>query len=220
VKVEIKTVKLSQIKLNPDNPRRIGNVDMARLVKSLTDFPDMLNIREIVVDETMTVLGGNMRLLALRKIRAKEATAKIVKGLTEAQKREFIIKDNATFGDWDFDLLANSWADLSLKEWGITMPEINAADDLVDLIVTEKEWKAANKTTEAAIEALSAKIKKITEDHPREINSAMAVIVNNGSGNAVLFLVDPNTSDIVKELKRLADAGEHSPLETLVRSLL
>ena len=70
VSVEIKTVKLSAIKLNPDNPRRISTVDMDRLVKSLTEFPDMMSIREIVVDETMTVLGGNMRTLALRKIGA------------------------------------------------------------------------------------------------------------------------------------------------------
>ena len=67
---------------------------------------------------------------------------------------------------------------------------------------------------------MATKIKKITAENPKQINSALAVIVNNGRGNAVLFLADPNTADIVKELKRLADAGEHSPLETLVRSLL
>jgi hypothetical protein len=121
--VETKQVKLSALKLNPDNPRRIGNKEMERLVKSLQEFPDMLSIREIVVDETMTVLGGNMRLLALRKIGAKEATAKIVKGLTEAQKREFAIKDNGAWGQWDFDLLANGWDDLPLADWGVDLPE-------------------------------------------------------------------------------------------------
>lgn len=123
VVVEVKKVKLSQIKLNPDNPRRIGNVEMDRLVKSLTDFPEMMKLREIVVDETMTVLGGNMRLLALRKIGAKEATAKVVKGLTPEQKREFVIKDNAAFGEWDMDALANEWGDLPLAEWGVDIPE-------------------------------------------------------------------------------------------------
>ena len=123
MQIEIKTVKLSAIKLNPDNPRRISTVDMDRLVKSLTDFPDMMSIREIVVDETMTVLGGNMRTLALRKIGAKEVTAKIVKGLTEAQKREFVIKDNGAWGAWDFDLLANGWDSLPLAEWGVPLPE-------------------------------------------------------------------------------------------------
>ncbi len=123
MQIEIKTVKLSAIKLNPNNPRRISNVDMDRLVKSLTDFPDMMQIREVVVDETMTVLGGNMRTLALRKIGAKEVTAKIVKGLTEAQKREFVIKDNGSMGEWNFDDLANSWSDLPLVDWGVPLPE-------------------------------------------------------------------------------------------------
>jgi len=122
-KIEIKTVKLSSIKLNPDNPRRISDKDMDRLVKSLTEFPDMMKLREIVVDETMTVLGGNMRLLALRKIGAKECTAKIVTGLTPEQKREFIIKDNSAFGEWDMDLLSSSWSDLPLVEWGVDLPE-------------------------------------------------------------------------------------------------
>lgn len=123
MKVEIKQVKLSEIKLNPDNPRTISKKDMDLLVKSLSDFPDMMDIREIVVDETMTVLGGNMRLLALKKSGAKEATAKIVTGLTKAQKREFVIKDNASFGSWDMDALANGWSDLPLADWGVDLPE-------------------------------------------------------------------------------------------------
>ena len=123
MEILIKTVKLSTIKLNPDNPRRISNQDMDRLVKSLQDFPDMMKLREIIVDETMTVLGGNMRLLALRKIGAKDCTAKIVKGLTPEQKREFAIKDNSNFGTWDFDALANGWTELPLTDWGLSLPE-------------------------------------------------------------------------------------------------
>jgi len=122
IEISIKTVKLSQIKLNPDNPRRIGNVEMDRLVKSLQEFPDMMKLREIVVDETMTVLGGNMRTLALRKIGVKECVAKIVTGLTPEQKREFVIKDNSAFGSWDMDALANGWDDLPLVDWGVDIP--------------------------------------------------------------------------------------------------
>jgi len=118
MEIEVKIVNLKEIKLNPDNPRRIGMKDIERLVKSLADFPDMMQIREIVVDETMTVLGGNMRTLALRKAGAKECTAKIVKGLTPEQKREFIIKDNSAFGEWDMDLLSG-WDDLPLVDWGV-----------------------------------------------------------------------------------------------------
>jgi hypothetical protein len=122
-KIEIKKVKLTEIKVNPDNPRTISNKDMDLLVKSLTDFPDMLKLREIVVDETMTVLGGNMRLLALQKIGIKECTAKIVSGLTKEQKREFVIKDNSSFGSWDMDALANAWGDLPLADWGVDLPD-------------------------------------------------------------------------------------------------
>lgn len=123
--VEIKTrkVKLTDIHLNPDNPRRISGPAMDRLVKSLQEFPEMLALREIVVDETMTVLGGNMRTLALRKIGAKECTAKIVKGLTPEQKRRFVITDNGQWGEWDMDALANEWGDLPLVDWGVDLPE-------------------------------------------------------------------------------------------------
>lgn len=123
MKIEIKKVKLSDIRMNPDNPRTISEKAMERLVKSLKEFPDMLNLREIVVDETMTVLGGNMRLLALQKIGTKDCTAKIVTGLTDDQKREFIIKDNSAFGEWDLDALANAWSDLPLADWGIDLPD-------------------------------------------------------------------------------------------------
>lgn len=123
MKIEIKKVKLSDIRINPDNPRTISEKAMERLVKSLKEFPDMLNLREIVVDETMTVLGGNMRLLALQKIGAQDCTAKIVTGLTDDQKREFIIKDNSAFGEWDMDALANAWSDLPLADWGIDLPD-------------------------------------------------------------------------------------------------
>jgi len=121
MKVDIKKVKLSKIKLNPGNPRRISKQDMDRLVKSLQDFPEMMELREIVVDDDFMVLGGNMRTLALRKSGAKECLAKIVTGLTPEQKREFIIKDNSAFGEWDMDLLSG-WDDLPLTEWGVDLP--------------------------------------------------------------------------------------------------
>ena len=123
IKITTKKVKLSQIKLNPDNPRQISKIQMERLVKSLQEFPEMLDIREIVCDEGMITLGGNMRLRALREAGAKECNAKIVTGLTDEQKREFVIKDNAAFGEFDWDALANSWDDLPLADWGVGLPE-------------------------------------------------------------------------------------------------
>ena len=118
-----KRLKLSQIKPNPQNPRRIGKTEMERLVKSLQDFPEMLELREIIIDENNIILGGNMRYRALKQIGEKECVAKIVTGLTLDQKREFIIKDNSNFGSYDMDALANLWSDLPLVEWGVDLPE-------------------------------------------------------------------------------------------------
>jgi len=123
MQTEIKTAKISEIKLNPDNPRTISNKDMELLIKSLKEFPEMLNLREIVVDENMVVLGGNMRLLALQKMGASDCQIRMVSGLTPEQKREFVIKDNSNFGRYDFDSLANEWSDLPLADWGVDLPE-------------------------------------------------------------------------------------------------
>lgn len=148
MEIEIKKVKLSEIKLNPDNPRLISDVDMERLVKSLHDFPEMTQLREIVVDESLTVLGGNMRTMALRKVGMKECTVKIVSGLTDEQKREFVIKDNGSMGEWDFDLLANGWSDLPLDDWGVDLPEdwLNELD-LSDLPAEGSGEEKKNETT-------------------------------------------------------------------------
>ena len=123
MQTEIKTAKISEIKLNPDNPRTISNKDMELLIKSLKEFPEMLNLREIVVDENMVVLGGNMRLLALQKMGASDCQIRMVSGLTPEQKREFVIKDNSNFGRYDFDSLANEWSDLPLADWGVDLPD-------------------------------------------------------------------------------------------------
>ena len=123
MQTEIKTAKISEIKLNPDNPRTISNKDMELLIKSLKEFPEMLNLREIVVDENMVVLGGNMRLLALQKMGVSDCQIRVVNGLTPEQKREFVIKDNSNFGRYDFDSLANEWSDLPLADWGVDLPD-------------------------------------------------------------------------------------------------
>ena len=131
IQIETKTVKLSEIHLNPDNPRTITGKAMDNLVKSLKEFPEMLDIREIVCDEGMITLGGNMRLRALREAGAKECNAKIVTGLTDEQKREFVIKDNAAFGEWDMDVLANLFSDEPLNDWGLNLsPDWMAGPDI------------------------------------------------------------------------------------------
>jgi len=188
-KIEIKTVKLSSIKLNPDNPRRISDKDMDRLVKSLTEFPDMMKLREIVVDETMTVLGGNMRLLALRKIGAKEATAKIVTGLTPEQKREFVVKDNAAFGQWDFDALANEWSDLPLTDWGVDLPEdwMKPIGEIEAPELASGDRAPFRQMTftvhDEQFEEIDAAIKKA-----KSAGGGESAVNENGNGNALAFI--------------------------------
>ena len=201
MEITIKTVKLSQIKLNPDNPRRIGNIEMDRLVKSLRDFPEMMQMREIIVDETMTVLGGNMRTLALRKIGAKDATAKIVTGLTPQQKREFVIKDNIPAGEWDMDALANMWSELPLDEWGINTP---------------KEWlENYSKNIEAPIYIPSGDKPEITAlfDDARAEELIKEINDSGLPGPEKLFMVMAARRHVVFNYKRIAEYYAHSEVE-------
>ena len=107
--MKTEVIKLSQIKRNPNNPRILKDDKFKKLVKSIKDFPQMLDIRPIVVNDDMIVLGGNMRLKACKEAGLKEVSVIKVKDLTEEQQREFIVKDNVGFGEWDWELLANEW---------------------------------------------------------------------------------------------------------------
>ena len=117
-------IKLYKIKGNPQNPRIIKNDKFKKLVKSIKEFPEMLEKRPIVVDENMMVLGGNMRLKASKDAGLKEVWIDIAEGWTEEQKNEFVVKDNVNFGDWDWDILANEWNVLELEDWGVKVPTI------------------------------------------------------------------------------------------------
>jgi len=112
-------VKINEIKSNDDNPRFINDSKFKKLVKSIKEFPEMLDLRPIVVDEDMIILGGNMRHKACIEAGIKEIPITIAKGLTDNQKKEFIIKDNVGFGEWDWDLLVNEWDQKKLKDWGL-----------------------------------------------------------------------------------------------------
>jgi hypothetical protein len=120
--MEIKTVKLSEIKSNPNNPRIIKDDKFSKLVKSIQEFPKMLEIRPIVVNADMIVLGGNMRLKACKEAGLKEVPVIFADDLTEDEQKQFIIKDNVGFGEWDWDMLANEWEPELLEEWGLTVP--------------------------------------------------------------------------------------------------
>jgi ParB-like chromosome segregation protein Spo0J len=113
---------ITEIKSNPNNPRLIKDHKFKQLVKSIQDFPQMLELRPIVIDENNMVLGGNMRLKACLEAGLTDVPVIHANNLTEAQKKEFIIKDNISFGEHDFDILANEWNIIELDEWGLDIP--------------------------------------------------------------------------------------------------
>lgn len=121
--MEIKKIKISEIKPNPNNPRLIKDDKFKKLVKSIKDFPQMLEIRPIVVNDDMIVLGGNMRLKACKEAGLKELPVIKASELTEEQQREFIIKDNVGFGEWEWEDLANNWDAEQLTDWGLDIPD-------------------------------------------------------------------------------------------------
>jgi len=132
-------VKITEIQKNPDNPRLIKNNKFEKLVQSIKDFPEMLNLRPIVVNNEMVVLGGNMRLAACKEAGLKNIPIIKADDLTEEQQKEFIIKDNVSLGEWDWDMLGNEWEGTELGDWGLDIPNFdtdqeNEFNDLSDKI--------------------------------------------------------------------------------------
>ncbi len=126
-------IKTSGLKFNKNNPRAIKGEKLDKLKSSIQDFSKMMALRPIVVDETNTVLGGNMRLKAIKALGLKEIPDEWVKkvdNLTEEEKRRFIVEDNVSFGDWDFELLSENWDLEELEEWGL------------DLVLPDKDFDA------------------------------------------------------------------------------
>lgn len=115
------------IKSNPSNPRVIRDAKFKQLVRSIQEFPQMLELRPIVVNEDMIALGGNMRLRACIEAGLTDVPVVIAKGLSEEQQQEFIIKDNVGYGEWDWEDLANNWDEANLKQWGLDFPMFDEA---------------------------------------------------------------------------------------------
>lgn len=119
VEVKTYTEKIHKLIANDANPRRINRKAYESLKKSLKDFPEMKQLREIVVDENLTILGGHQRIYALKDLGYEDVIVKQVIGFTDKQKREFIIKDNTASGEWDTDIIANQWDIEELESWGL-----------------------------------------------------------------------------------------------------
>ncbi len=131
--MNIEKVKIGSVKLNPNNPRLIKDDKFKSLVKSIQEFPEMLDIRPIVVNDDMIILGGNMRYKACKEAGLKEVPIIKASGLSEEKQREFLIKDNVSGGEWDWQLLKD-WDAEQLQDWGLDIPkefvtEIEAEED-------------------------------------------------------------------------------------------
>jgi DNA modification methylase len=148
--VNVTNAKLSDIKRNPNNPRLIKDDKFAKLVKSIREFPEMLRIRPIVVNSDMVVLGGNMRLRACAEAGLKEVPIIMADELTEEQQREFIIKDNVGFGEWEWEMIASDWDVQELEEWGLDVPGFVAKlmnGERADVVVTDPPYNTGMKPT-------------------------------------------------------------------------
>ena len=132
-------MKLSEIKPNPNNPRLIKDDKFKKLCQSIKDFPEMLELRPIVVNKDHIILGGNMRYKAAKEIGLKEIPVKVADNLTPEQEREFLIKDNTSGGEWDWEVLANEWDSEELEAWGLDVPSFEV-DEVLE--ATEDDFDA------------------------------------------------------------------------------
>ena len=140
---EVKIVDIQTIIPNQNNPRYIKDDKFKKLVKSIEGFPKMMNLRPIVVNEEMVVLGGNMRLEACKKAGLKKVPIQIAEGYTKEEQDEFIVKDNVGFGSWDWEILANEWNDEKLIDWGLdySFDQIDVDSKNEDEVTEEGEIK-------------------------------------------------------------------------------
>jgi hypothetical protein len=150
-------MKLSEIKPNPNNPRLIKDEKFKKLVKSIEEFPKMMSLRPMVINSDNIVLGGNMRLRALKELGYKEISEEWVKraeDLTEDEARRFIIADNVGFGEHDWEMLANEWDIEELCEWGLDVPERWIEPAQNELMGENKNNAATLKITFDSVEQL------------------------------------------------------------------
>jgi hypothetical protein len=170
----MKLVKITDVKPNPKNPRVIRDEKFKKLVKSIEEFPDMLNKRPLIVftdvDGKYCVLGGNMRLKALNELKYTEIPVIIADEWTEEQKAEFLIKDNVGFGEWDWDQLANEWDSEKLDDWGLNVPNYENTDIDLDAFFAEDNSEKEEKF-------------KITLEYSEEDYNAVTEALQNHSGS-------------------------------------
>ena len=191
------TVKISEVKSNPNNPRIIKDDKFQKLVKSIKEFPEMLNIRPIVVNADMVVLGGNMRLKACKEAGLKEVAIIKAEDLTEDQQKQFIIKDNVGFGEWDWEDLANNWDSEQLTDWGLDIPGFADVEDLGESFSLPDGDKAPfQQMTFTLADQQADVIKNALEEIKRseEYKYCETFGNENSNGNALYLLISNMTN--------------------------
>jgi hypothetical protein len=189
----MKLVKINSIKTNPKNPRLIKDDKFKKLVKSIKEFPQMLELRPIVVDENNIILGGNMRHKACIEAGLKEVFIVQAKDLTELQKDEFIVKDNVGFGEWDWDILANEWDTDKLENWGLSLPVyFNDSDELgTDFNLPEGDKAPFQQMTFTLADEQAEQIKNAISDikQTEEYKYCETLGNENTNGNALYLII-------------------------------
>jgi ParB-like chromosome segregation protein Spo0J len=187
----IKT-KLSEVKLNPNNPRLIKDDNFKKLVQSIKDFPEMLDIRPIVVNADMVILGGNMRFKACKEAGLKEVPIIVADNLTEEQQREFLIKDNVSFGDYDWSLLSE-WDSEQLEEWGLEVVGFDLDSDELgtDFSLPDGDKAPFQQMTFTLADEQAEQIKNAISDikETEEYKYAETMGNENSNGNALYLII-------------------------------
>ena len=185
-------VKISEVKLNPNNPRLIKDDKFKKLVQSIKDFPEMLNIRPIVVNQDMIILGGNMRYKACKEAGLKEIPI-IIADLTEDQQREFLIKDNTSGGEWDWEVLANEWNSEELEEWGLDLVGFDLDSDELgtDFSLPDGDKEPFQQMTFTLADEQAEQIKNAIADikATEEYKYCETLGNENSNGNALYLII-------------------------------
>lgn len=191
--MQTEILPISKIKNNPNNPRLVKDDKFDKLVKSIKTFPEMLKIRPIVVNKDFIVLGGNMRLKACREAGLKEIPIIQASQLTEDQQREFIIKDNVGFGEWDWEMISAEWDVDKVEEWGLDSIgfEINTEDFDDSFSLPDGDKEPFQQQTYTLADAQAKQIKNAISDIKKteEYKYVETFGNENSNGNALYLIV-------------------------------
>jgi ParB-like chromosome segregation protein Spo0J len=185
-------ININKIKLNPNNPRLIKDDKFAKLVQSIKDFPEMLEIRPIVVNDDMIILGGNMRFKACKEAGLKEVSIIKVSGLSAEKQREFLIKDNVSGGEWDWQLL-QEWDSLELKSWGLDLIGFDLDSDELgtDFSLPDGDKAPFQQMTFTLADKQAEQIKNAISDikETEEYKYSETMGNENSNGNALYLII-------------------------------